>query len=80
MSENGIEINNSGDVETLASFLGWKENDYWIYYEDLTFNLNEAPIGHLPIKLFLTLEVAGYLPKQEPSGKRSQVITFGSIL
>ncbi len=88
MLENGIEIKDSGDVEILAPLLGWKETEndqrWWIHYEDLTFNLNKAPVGHLPVELFLTLDKdanpAGIQPKEEPSGKKSQLISFAPLI
>ncbi|MBD2458467.1 GUN4 domain-containing protein [Nostoc sp. FACHB-87] len=58
------------NIEILADRCGWREDNYWIYYEDLTFDI-EAPIGHLPANyLYLVDEASGFLPINHVFGKR----------
>jgi len=42
------KIQDMKDMEKLGELLGWRDNGYWIYYEDLTFDM-KAPLGHLPV-------------------------------
>jgi GUN4-like len=77
--ESGIKDVNS--FELLAERLGWKENNYWIYYEDLTFDI-KAPMGHLPVEYFFLADQGhGFLPREHESGKREAVfVVFGPAL
>ncbi|MHC5756006.1 MAG: GUN4 domain-containing protein, partial [Nostoc sp.] len=65
--ESGIRsIDNN--IEPLADRCGWRENNYWIYYEDLIFDI-EAPIGHLPANyLYLVDQASGILPTNHVFG------------
>jgi tetratricopeptide (TPR) repeat protein len=72
--ENGIK--NVDNIEPLADRCGWRENNYWIYYEDLTFDI-EAPLGHLPANyLFLVDQASGILPTNHVFGKRETFVIW----
>ena len=36
--------------ENISHASGWKKGENWLDYDELTFNLDEAPRGHLPFK------------------------------
>jgi hypothetical protein len=76
--ENGIQDIN--DIEKLGDLLGWRENNYWIYYEDLTFDIN-APMGHLPVDWFFLVDRAsGFLAREHESGKREGHVMFATLV
>jgi hypothetical protein len=53
--------NKDEDVEVWKSFgnkVGWRVNDSWIGYRNLTFSL-DAPEGHLPEWVFVSGFVGG---------------------
>ena len=73
-------IEGRDSVEILAHCCGWREDNYWISYEDLTFDI-KAPMGHLPVNhLFLVDQASGFLPINHVFGKRETHVAFAPIV
>jgi hypothetical protein len=56
--ENTTKDDNVDTWKYFGDKVGWRVNDYWIGYSNLTFSL-DAPEGHLPGWVFVSGFVAG---------------------
>jgi hypothetical protein len=56
--ESAIEEDHIDIWKLFGDRVGWRVNDYWVGYRNLTFSLN-APQGHLPGWVFVSGFVAG---------------------